>query len=69
MGMVMKKAANPLAANDAAHMKLAHLYMRQSLDELQQVFEKDNILAHMVRVLGAMEETLYQYATPRKKGV
>lgn len=57
---------NKLAEQDSLHLKMAYVQMHEALNELQQVFLKDNIIAHMVKTLGAMEDTLFEYAVPTK---
>ena len=37
------------------------------INELEHVWHKDNIIAHMVRTLGAMDDTLFEYVTPSHK--
>ena len=67
---MMTKYDDRLAAEDSMHLKMAYVRMHDTLNELQRVYAKDNIIAHMVRQLGAMEDNLYEYVTPaRKKGV
>lgn len=46
---------------DQVHINTAYAHMRDVLTELNQVLDKDNILSHMVRQIGAMEDTLYEY--------
>jgi hypothetical protein len=53
---------------DSAHLKMAYVYLHDALNELQMVWKKDNIIAHAVRVLGAIEDTLFQYVVPDRKG-
>lgn len=65
---VMPKYSSRMAAQDAQHLKMAYVQMHDTLNELQQVFHKDNIIAHMVRQLGAMEDTLFEYVVPNRKG-
>ena len=62
------KYSSRLAAQDAMHLKMAYVQMHDALNELERVFAKDNIIAHMVRQLGAMEDTLYEYVVPNRKG-
>lgn len=56
-----------LAAQDSLHLKMAYVKMHDTLNELERVYAKDNVIVHMVRTLGAMEDTLYEYATPIKR--
>lgn len=48
---------------DKIQVNKGYVALRQALNELQRVKHMDNILAHAVRTLGAIEDTLYQYAT------
>lgn len=48
---------------DKIQVNKGYVALRQALNELQRVKHMDNILAHTVRTLGAIEDTLYQYAT------
>ena len=49
--------------DDKIQVNKGYVALRQALTELQRVKHMDNILAHTVRTLGAIEDTLYQYAT------
>lgn len=60
------KPSSRLAEQDALHLKLGYVHLVDTLNELEQVFHKDNIVAHMVRTLCAMENTLFEYVTPVK---
>ena len=51
-------------ADDQRHLNMAYVRMHETLNELQRVYRKDNALAKMVRTLGAMEDTLFEYVTP-----
>ena len=59
----------PTKREDREHLKAGYALLREALEELQQVYRKDNIMAHTVRVLGAIEDTLYQEVTATGKGV
>ena len=48
---------------DKIQVNKGYVALRQALNELLRVKHMDNILAHTVRTLGAIEDTLYQYAT------
>lgn len=61
------KYNNKLAEQDSLHLKMAYVQMHEALNELQQVFIKDNVIAHMIKQLGAMEDTLFEYAIPTKR--
>lgn len=56
------------AMQDNAHLKMAYVHLHDALNELQMVWKKDNIIAHAVRVLGGIEDTLFQYVVPDRKG-
>ena len=64
--MTKPKYITRLAAQDDLHLKMAYVKMHEALNELERVYAKDNIIAHMVRTVGALEDTLYEYATPSK---
>jgi hypothetical protein len=53
---------------DSAHLKMAYVHLHDALNELNMVWKKDNIIAHAVRVLGAIEDTLFEYVVPNRKG-
>lgn len=53
----------PSKKSDAQHLRNGYALLREAIDEFQQIYRKDNILAHTVRVLGAIEDTIYQYVT------
>lgn len=63
----VSKPASRLAEQDALHLKLGYVHLVDTLNELEQVFQKDNVLAHMVRTLCAMENTLFEYVTPERR--
>lgn len=56
-----------LAAQDNIHIKMGYVKLHEALNELERVYAKDNIIAHMVRQLGAMEDTLFEYVIPAKE--
>ena len=58
----------PSKRKDKEHLRSGYALLKEALDELLLVYRKDNILAHAVRVLGAIEDTLYQELTDRKAG-
>jgi hypothetical protein len=47
---------------------MAYVHLHDALNELSMVWKKDNIIAHAVRVLGAIEDTLFEYVVPERKG-
>ena len=58
-----------MAAQDDLHLKMGYVKLHEALNELSLVFAKDNIIAHMVRTMGAMEDTLFEYVMPNgRKG-
>lgn len=61
------KYSSRMAAQDSMRLKMAYIHLHDALNELQQVWHKDNVVAHMVRRLGAMEDTLFEYVTPSRK--
>ena len=62
----MKKTTIPTIRQDAEHLRTGYALLHEALDELLMVYRKDNTLAHAVRVLGAIEDTLYQKITDRR---
>lgn len=60
-----RQAATRMAHQDSRRINAAYVNLHQALDELLMVVNKDNILAHMVRTMGAMEDTLYEYVTTK----
>ena len=56
----------PTRREDRRHLLEGYALLKEALDELQQIYNKDNTLAHTVRTLGAIEETIYQLVTARK---
>ena len=56
-----------VANQDRRRINMAYIHMHDALDELLQVTAKDNILAHMTRTLGALEDTLYEYVTTKRR--
>lgn len=61
------KYSSRMAAQDSARLKYAYIHLHDALNELQQVWKKDNVIAHMVRQIGAMEDTLFEYVTPSRR--
>lgn len=61
------KYSSRLAAQDNLHLKMGYVKLHEALNELERVYAKDNIIAHMVRQLGAMEDTLFEYVIPAKE--
>lgn len=51
----------PSKRSDRHHLRTGYALISEGLDELLQVYRKDNIIAHAVRVLGAIVDTLYEY--------
>lgn len=56
----------PTVKQDMQHLRSGYALLHEALDEFLQVYRKDNILAHAVRVLGAIEDTIYQMITSRR---
>lgn len=57
----MKDYNTRMAIEDRRHIHMAYVQLHEALNELQQVYKKDNILAHAARTLGAIEDTMYEY--------
>lgn len=62
------KYSSRMAAQDSLHLRMAYVHLHDALNELQMIWAKDNIIAHAVRVLGAIEDTLFEYVVPNRKG-
>ena len=60
------KTTKTMRRNDAEHLRNAYALLKECIDELAQVYYKDNILAHAFRVLGAIEDTMYQMISTRR---
>ena len=60
------KYTSRLVAQDNLHLKMGYVKLHEALNELERVYAKDNIIAHMVRTMGAMEDTLFEYVIPAK---
>lgn len=56
----------PTVKDDMQHLRSGYALLHDALDEFMQVYRKDNILAHAVRILGAIEDTIYQMITSRR---
>ena len=67
MANTQPKYSSRLAAQDNLHLKMGYVKLHEALNELELVYAKDNIIAHMVRQLGAMEDTLFEYVIPAKE--
>jgi transcriptional regulator with XRE-family HTH domain len=63
---VKPKYTSRLAVQDMRHIRMGYEKLHEALNELQMVYAKDNIIAHMVRTMGAMEDTLFEYVMPAK---
>lgn len=61
-----RKYAAKVANEDQRHINYAYVQLHEALNELQRVYHKDNVLAHMVHQIGAIEDSLYEYVTPTK---
>ena len=57
----------PSRRDDRNHLCAGYALLRGALDEFQQVYRKDSVLAHAVRVIGAIEDTLYEYVNSKKE--
>lgn len=56
-----------LAAQDSLHIKMGYVKLHEALNELERVYAKDNVIARMVRQIGAMEDTLFEYVVPDRR--
>lgn len=59
----------PSKRQDMEHMRTGYALLKEALDELLQVYRKDNVLAKAVRTLGAIEDTIYQYVTEDRRAM
>lgn len=57
----------PSRKQDQQHLRAGYALLKEALDEFAQVYYKDNILAHTVRTLGAIEDTIYQMVTEKRR--
>lgn len=53
----------PSRKQDLQHLRAGYALLKEAMDEFSQVYRKDNTLAHAYRVLGAIEDTIYQMIT------
>ena len=53
----------PSRKQDQQHLRAGYALLKEAMDEFDQVYHKDNILAHTVRTLDAIEDTIYQIVT------
>ena len=51
---------------DKKHLYTGYVLLKEALDEFHKVYHKDNIIAHAVRVLGAIVDTIYEYTVTSK---
>ena len=56
----------PSRKQDQQHLRAGYALLKEAIDEFAQVYYKDNILAHAVRTLVAIEDTIYQMVTDRR---
>ena len=54
---------------DAEHLRNGYALLKEAIDEFAQIYHKDNIMAHAYRVLGAIEDTLYQMITDNRRAM
>lgn len=57
----------PSKAEDREHMRKGYALLKEALDEFDLVYRKDNIMARTVRMLSAIEDTIYQYVTEERR--
>ena len=55
--------------SDAEHLRNGYALLKEAIDEFAQIYHKDNIMAHAYRVLGAIEDTLYQMITENRRAM
>lgn len=65
----MKKNGKPSLREDREHLRACYALLNEAIDEIAQVYHKDNITAHAMRVMGAIEDTLYQVLTENRRAV
>ena len=53
-----------MTRTDQLQINLAYASIKAALDALALVREKDNYIAHMLRTLYAMEDTIHEYVAP-----
>lgn len=56
-----------MAMQDQRHINMAYVLVHDALNELNQIYLNDSIMAHVIRHLGAMEDTLFEYVGPARK--
>ena len=57
----------PSKREDRKHLRMGYSLLHDALDEFERIYRKDNVLAHTVRTIGAIEDTLYEYMNARKE--
>lgn len=57
----------PSRKQDLQHLRAGYALLKEALDEFSQMYYKDNIMAHTVRTLGAIEDTIYQMVTEKRR--
>ena len=53
-----------MTRGDQMQINTAYASIRDALNALALVREKDNYIAHMLRTLYAMEDTIHEYVAP-----
>ena len=53
-----------MTRGDQLKINTAYASIRDALNALAQVRQKDNYIAHMLRTLYAMEDTIHEYVAP-----
>ena len=51
---------------DKKHLYTGYVLLNEALNEFHKVYHKDNIIAHAVRVIGAIVDTMYEYTLTKK---
>ena len=65
--MKNQKINRPSRHEDRHHLRMGYSLLHDALAEFELIYRKDNILAHTVRTIGAIEDTLYEYMNARKE--
>lgn len=59
----------PTKRQDLQHLRTGYALLKEALDEFQQIYRKDSVMAKTVRTLGAIEDTLYQMITEDRRAM
>ena len=58
-----------MVREDQDRVNEGYVLLHEAYNRLVQIREMDNTLAHIVRKLGAIEDTLYEYTASERKAV